>query len=303
MFKRKLPGEITLLLAAIIWGSSFVAQSLGSETVECFTYNGVRSLIGAGVLLITVALLNKARGGRPGGQEYKRLIKGGVICGCFLYAAVNAQQYAIAYVDPVLGKTLIGKVGFLTTLYMVLVPVIGIFLGRKTGLMTWISVIVALAGMWLLTGAGVGGGINASVLASLLSALMFALQIIAVDKYAPNCDCLRLSMVQFTVCGVLSMLTAFIFETPTWQAVYAGKWPLLYSGIMSSGIAYTLQMVGQKNCRPQVASIIMSLESVFCALAGLLFLGESMCVAEYIGCVLMFAAVLLTQVKTTDAKN
>ena len=295
--KFRLPGEIILLIAAIVWGTSFVAQSVGSENVESFTFNGVRCLIGALVLFLTVKII----GYKPTKEEQKKLWVGGAICGVLLYFAVNLQQLAISYVDAAGNKALVGKVGFLTALYILFVPIIGIFFRKKTGFMVWISVAIAVVGAYLLTGGEAGGRISLSDLYAILCAIMFALQIIAVDKFAPDVDCIRLSMVQFIVCGALSMITAFIFESPSLPAIMDAKWSILYSGIMSSGVAYTLQMLGQKNCRrPQVASLIMSLESVICTLSGFVFLHQTLSVKELIGCALMFTAVCLTQVKTED---
>ena len=298
--KRRLPaGEMILLLAALIWGSSFVAQSLGSEHVGSFTYNGVRSLIGAFVLALAAGLISAKTGKRPDREEYKRLITGGCICGVLLFAAVNSQQVAIAWKDSAGNKALIAKVGFLTTLYIVLVPVIGMLFGKKTGLRMWISLGISLLGAYLMTD-GAMGRFTGGDLFAVLCAVMFALQILAVDFFAPGADCLRLSMVQFAVCGFLSMIAAFIWETPALSGILQAKWALLYSGVMSSGIAYTLQMVGQKRCKPQLASLIMSLESVFCALCGFVFLKEKMSVPELIGCTLMMGAVVLAQIQKEE---
>ena len=295
--KFRLPGEIILLIAAIVWGTSFIAQSVGSENVESFTFNGVRCLIGAFVLFLTVKII----GYKPTKEERKKLWVGGAICGVLLFFAVNLQQLAISYVDAEGNKALVGKVGFLTALYILFVPVIGVFFRKKTGILVWISVAIAVAGAYFLTGGGVGGKITLSDFEAILCAVMFALQIIAVDKFAPDVDCIRLSMVQFIVCGVLSMITAFLFEHPSMLSLLDAKWSILYSGIMSSGIAYTLQMLGQKNCRrPQVASLIMSLESVIATLSGFLFLHQKLTAMELIGCALMFAAVCLTQVKAEE---
>ncbi len=297
----RLPGEIILLIAAIVWGTSFVAQSVGSENVESFTFNGVRCLIGALVLFLTVKVI----GYKPSKEEQKKLWLGGAVCGVLLFFAVNLQQLAISYVDAAGNKALVGKVGFLTALYILFVPIIGIFFRKKTGFIVWISVVIAVIGAYLLTGGEAGAGkMNLSDLYAILCAVMFALQIIAVDKYAPDVDCIRLSMVQFIVCGVLSMITAFLFEEPNLPSLMDAKWSILYSGIMSSGIAYTLQMLGQKNCRrPQVASLIMSLESVICTLSGFVFLHQTLSARELIGCALMFTAVVLTQVKTGEANG
>ncbi|MBR4234735.1 MAG: DMT family transporter [Clostridia bacterium] len=291
---KRFKGELILLVTAVIWGTSFVAQSLGSDRVQVFTYSGVRNLIGALTLFIAVMLMGRRRKA-PDRAERRLLLRGGALCGALLFVAMNAQQYAIALPGAGGEKALIGKVAFLTALYIVLVPVLGLFFGRKTSLRVWICVLTATSGAYLLTVKGGMGKVSLGDAFALLCSVMYAFQIIAVDAYAPKVDCIRLSMYQFAVCGALSMICAFIFEQPTLGAVYSAKWPLLYSGVMSSGVAYTLQMVGQKHTRPQIASLIMSLESVFSALSGYVFLGQSMTSVELAGCALMFAAVVLTQ--------
>jgi len=293
-------GSIILFLAALIWGTSFVAQSLGSEGVESFTFNGTRCLVGAFVLLITARVLTFFGVKKPEKAEYLRIIKGGAICGALLFMAVNLQQFAISYTDSLGNKASVGKVSFLTAMYIVLVPVINTIFGKKNSMWAWLSVAIAVVGAYLLAGAEDMNGVDVPFMLSILSALMFALQIIAVDAFAGDCDCIRLSMVQFTVCGALSLGAAFIFETPTLEGILSVKWAILYSGVMSSGIAYTLQMLGQKRCPAQLASLIMSLESVFGALSGWLILGQGMSGKELAGCALMMAAVLMTQAKASE---
>ena len=293
--KKSILGSVYLFFAALIWGTAFVAQSLGSEGVESFTFNGVRCLVGALVLGGTSLVLRLLGQKTPDKKEYFRILKGGVLCGLLLFGAVNFQQFAISAVDAAGNRASVGKVGFLTAMYIVMVPVIGMFRGRKTGAVIWISVAVTVVGAYLLAGAGDLGKIDLSTVLSVLASLMFALQITAVDEYAGDCDCIRLSMVQFATCGVVSLACAFVFETPSLSGIMSVKWAILYSGVMSSGIAYTLQMVGQKHCPPQLASLIMSLESVFCALSGWVILGQTLSSREMLGCGLMLAAVLLTQ--------
>ncbi len=292
--KGFLSGQGALWLTAFIWGTAFAAQSLGAQHLGCFTINGVRSLLGALTIFLCVRLLNRKRGGTPSREEYKTLAKGGVLCGILLFGAANLQQAAISQVDSNGELANIGKVSFLTAVYLVLVPVLGAFAGRKTGWLTWLSVLISLFGAYLLTVRGSMGGFSLSDALALGCAVLFSLQILLVDRLAPNVDCLRLSMLQFITCGVLSMLCAFVFEHPSPEALWQARGPVLYAGILSSGIAYTLQMVGQKNCPPQVASLIMSLESVFGALSGYVVLGQALSLTELCGCALMLGAVLLT---------
>ena len=283
---RRIPGELILTIAALIWGTAFVAQTSAAEHLGSLTINGIRSLI-AVIVLTPVIMLRPA----IDTLQHKRVIKGGAICGILLCVAANLQQYALGMKDAV-----VGKVSFLTALYMVLVPVIGMLFGRKTDLKTWISVIIAAAGLYFITGAQAGGRISAADLLSILCAAGFALQILAIDHFAPDVDPVRLSRMEFLVCGTLSLILGLIFEQPRFSDIMAAKWPILYCAVFSSGIAYTFQMVGQKRCRPQVASLIMSLESVFGALSGMIILKERLSLFEITGCVLMSAAVVLTQI-------
>ena len=295
----KRTGELLLVLTALIWGSAFVAQSKAAEYLGAFTINGVRNFIGCAVLVPLFRLTSRA----PVGREKQRVLKGGIICGIFLFIAANIQQFALGYVDALGNKQPVGKVSFITSLYIVLVPVFGIFMKRKTGLKTWLSVAIACVGMYLLTGAEGLFNMTGGDLLSLVCAGVFACQIIAIDIFAPEVDCIRLAHIEFGVCGVLSMLCAFIFETPAWSNLWAARWSILYCGIFSSGIAYTLQMIGQKKCKPQVSSLIMSLESVFGALSGFVLLGERLSGAELAGCGLCLIAVALTQIKLKGLKD
>lgn len=306
--KKGIPGEILLLAAAMIWGAAFVAQSLGADKVSPFTFNASRSLVGALSIMIMFFIsdgMKKKRGEAiiTGG---KALYAGGAICGVLLFFAVNLQQFGISYVDTAglsdaqieaLEKANVGKVGFLTALYIVLVPVIGIFFMKKPGMSVWIAVVMALFGMYLLC-IKEGFTVSAGDISVLLCAVAFSFQIIAVDYYAPRVDCLRLSCLQFFVCGVLSLIIAVISEKPSLSDVVSAWAPILFTGVLSSGVAYTLQIVGQKKClRPSVASLIMSLESVFSALFGFLILGQMLSGREFAGCFVMFMAVIFAQIR------
>ena len=295
--RKGIPGEILLLLAAVIWGGAFVAQSLGSDSVEPFTFNCMRSLVGA-LTLVPVFRCNDRRTGvsPPRGKARSELWVAGLLCGVFLAAAINLQQIGISFADAnqANDKANVGKVGFLTALYIVMVPVYGLYLGRRVGARVWVSVCIALAGMYLLC-VKEGFSIGAGDVSVILCAVMFSMQILVVDAYAPRVDCVRLSCLQFLVCAVLSGVCMVVWERPSLSAVLSAWAPILYTGVMSSGAAYTLQILGQKKCPSAVASLIMSLESVFSALFGYLLLGQTMTARELVGCALMLVAVVLSQ--------
>lgn len=292
--RRGVPGEVSLLLAAVIWGGAFVAQSLGGDSLGPLSFNASRSLIGA-LALVPVILWNdrKQGTGRPKGRERWLLWLGGALCGICLTLAVNLQQVAIAWVDAS-GRANVGKIGFLTAMYIVLVPILSLFLKKRVGANVYAGILLALAGMYLLCvkeGFALGGG----DVYALLAALMFALQIIVIDIFAPKVDNIRLSALQFLVCGALS--GALGTETQLARAYRDALLPILYTGVLSSGVGYTLQILGQRRCRPQMASLLMSMESAFSAIFGFLILHQKMTGRELTGCALMLAAVLLAQWK------
>ena len=295
----KLPGSILLLIASMIWGAAFVAQSLGADNVSPFTFNASRSIVGA-LVLVPVFLLMDRKNPEERKKNYRLLLLGGAGCGVLLFIACNLQQFGISYVDTsaeaaeAIEKANVGKVGFLTALYIVLVPVFGVFLGRRVGYPVWISVLIALLGMYLLC-IKPGFTVGASDIYAILCAVAFAMQILLVDAVAPKVDPIRLSCVQFAVCGAISLICALITENPSMTDVIKAWAPILFTGVLSSGVAYTLQIVGQLRCRSEVASLVMSLESVFSALFGFLILGQEMSLREFSGCAVMFAAVVLAQ--------
>ncbi len=284
------------MLAAVIWGGAFVAQSLGSDVVPPFTFSAARSLVGA-IALVPVfltfdrlGLSNKqTRGGRS-------LVIGGIVCGVLLAFAINLQHLGISFVDESadMAKANVGKAGFLTALYIVLVPLFGIFMRRRVGAFIWLGTLVALAGMYLLC-IKQGFSINKGDVYVLLCAPAFALQIMAVDRYAPKVDCVRLSCLQFIVCGTLTLIVALAVEKTSVSELLSAWAPILYTGILSAGAAYTLQIIGQRSCKPAIASLIMSLESVFSAIFGFLILHQTLSVREICGCALMMAAILIAQ--------
>ena len=294
---------LLLFLTAFIWGVAFVAQSVGGEQVGCFTFNGVRSLIGAVVLLPVIAFLDGQKKRELGEKEFqaqkgdfKILLLGGVCCGVMLCIASNFQQYGISF-------TTVGKAGFITALYIIIVPVLGLFMKKKVGAKIWIGVALATAGLYLLCMTSESFSVSKGDLLVLVCAGFFSLHILIIDHFSPKCDGVRLSCIQFFVCGVISMAAAFLFETPNLTTILSGWLPILYAGVMSCGVAYTLQIIGQKNMDPTVASLILSLESVFSVLAGWGLLNQKLSARELFGCVLMFAAILLAQLPEKRAKK
>lgn len=275
--------SLLLLLTAFIWGAAFVAQSVGGEAVGCFTFNGVRSLIGALVLLPVIWLMDAKKK-----EDQKTLITGGICCGVMLCIASNFQQFGISF-------TTVGKAGFITAMYILIVPILGLFMKKKPGLQVWLGVVLAMMGLYLLCMTSESFSLSKGDFLVLICAGFFSLHILIIDYFSPKVDGVRMSCIQFLVCGILSMVMAFIFETPEFSAILSGWLPILYAGVLSCGVAYTLQIVGQKNMDPTVASLILSLESVFSVLAGWLILDQTLSLRELSGCVLMFLAIILAQ--------
>ena len=283
MKHRKFVSSLLLVLAALIWGTAFVAQRLGMTYAGPLAFNGVRCLIGA-LVLVPVSLLF-----RPAAQVNKRkTLLAGVLCGLALFAATNLQQIGLVTTDA-------GKTGFITTFYIILVPVLGLFLGKKTGAVTWLAVAVALGGLYCLCMKPGEMRIAPGDLLVLGCAFFFAVQILVIDYFVQEVDGVRLCCIQFAVDGILSLLVALVFEKPDLRAVFLGWGPLLYCGVLSCGVAYTFQILGQKDLHPTVASLLMSLESAFAVLGGWLILHERLSGRELLGCGLMLAAVLLVQ--------
>ena len=284
---------VMLFLTAFIWGTAFVAQSVGMDYLEPFTFNGVRSLIGGIALLPCIWLLHKLNGESKKEESGKVLLIGGLACGVLLFAASSLQQIGLKY-------TTAGKAGFITAFYIVIVPVLGILLHKKIGWKIWLAVVLALAGLYFLCiteSFSIGKG---DVLI-FLCALIFAVHILVIDYFSPKVDGVKMSCIQFFVCGILSLPFMFTIETPKAVAMTAAWMPLLYAGVLSCGVAYTLQILGQKNVNPAVASLILSLESCFSVLAGWIVLGERLSLRESAGCVLMFAAIILAQLPDKKA--
>lgn len=284
--------NLLLLVAAFIWGTAFVAQSVGMDYIEPFTFSMTRFTIGGIVLLPVVAVMvkNEERhlGQEAARERFKAGIKGGIACGFILFAASSFQQVGIT-------MTTVSKSGFITALYIVLVPILGIFVKKKAPISVWIGVVLATVGMYLLC-ITEGLHINPGDLLVFLCAICFAFHILVVDHVSPGANGVLISSVQFLVTGILASIPAFCFEKPQMTSILMAWQPILYTGFLSCGIAYTLQIVAQKDTDPTVASLLMSLESVFSLLAGWIILGQSLSARELFGCVLMFGAVILAQV-------
>ena len=287
--------SLLLLLTATIWGVAFVAQSVSMDYIGGFTFNAVRNLIGALTLLPVIWGVGKANSGKVQNSrprtpaDRKTLLTGGICCGVLLCLASNFQQFGIKY-------TSVGKAGFITACYIIIVPVIGIFLKKKCSPFIWIAVILSLCGLYLLClTPGEGFAIGRGELLVLICAVLFSMHILVIDHFSPLVDGVTMSCIQFLVCGILSGTPDLLFESPDLSGIFAAKIPILYAGIMSCGVAYTLQIVGQKNMNPTVASLILSLESCISVIAGWLILGQSLSGREILGCVLMFGAIILAQ--------
>ena len=305
MQKQQIPlkNSLLLLLAAVIWGIAFVAQSVGMDYVGGFTFNAVRSLIGSAVLVPLILVLGQKNSNSSATaetasshpstntvsnvQKRKDLIIGGISCGICLCLASNFQQFGIKY-------TTVGKAGFITACYIVIVPIIGLFLGKKCSKFIWAAVVMALIGLYLLCITD-GFSIGKGDLLVLVCAFLFSIHILVIDHFSPKVDGVKLSCIQFLTCGILSGIPALLFEHPKFSSILAAWQPILYAGVMSCGVAYTLQIIGQKNMNPTVASLILSLESCISVLAGWVLLGQQLSAKEIFGCVIMFAAIILAQ--------
>ena len=292
--------SLLLLLCSFIWGTAFVAQSVGAG-MGAYSFLAGRSWLAVIVLLPTVYAfdaIHRKQGaayGWPKGEAKKTLLKASLICGTFLFAASAAQQIGIT-----LNPNSTAKSAFLTAMYVVLVPVFGLALGRKNSPQLWVSMVVSVAGLYLLCMKNGFGGIEASDLILLLCAVLFSFQILSIDHFAPQVDGVRLSLLQFFVVAVESSVAAVLFETPSLAEFGENLLPIAYCGIFSSGVAYTLQIIGQKDLHPAIASLIMCMESVFSALGGWLLLHQNLSARESVGCALIFAAVVLAQLPVED---
>ena len=317
--KKQMISAAELLLTAFIWGVAFVAQSVGMDYIGPFTFNCVRSVIGGLVLIPLIVVLQKVNKNSGGcAVEFeesknslngvkdlkftkekrlyrKNTIIGGICCGIVFAVASNFQQFGIMH-------TTVGKAGFITALYIVIVPVLGIFLKKKVAPIVWASSFIAIIGFYMLSISG-QVRINKGDILVLICAVLFSLHILVIDYFSPKGDSVAISCIQFLTSGVICGVCMFLFENPPISQILEAHVPILYAGVMSCGVAYTLQIVGQKNMEPTVASLILSLESVFSALAGWLLLGQTLSHKELIGCMLVFVAVLLAQIPQKNIRK
>jgi drug/metabolite transporter (DMT)-like permease len=284
-FGKKIP-VLYLLLAALIWGFAFVAQVAGMDYVESFTYTGVRFFLGALSLIPVIRIFEKDA------DEPRKKIKTalyGTLCGVVLFTAVNFQQFGIVFTNSA------GKSGFITGLYIVIVPIMGIFLGKKTNIYIWLGAALAVVGLYLLSCPNGIGSITIGDAVLLIGAFFWAIHILIIDRFIGESYVIRFSMWQFLVCASLSAGAAFIFETPRIENILAGYVPILYGGIFSAGLAYTFQTLGQREVPAAKAAIVFSLESLFSAVGGAILLGELMTAKSYVGCGFIFAGIILSQ--------
>lgn len=298
MKKNSIAGALALLLCAFIWGTAFVAQSTAMDHMQPLTFQAARNLLGGAVLIPFIAVRDgiKKKQGKFEALGKKRKIRTlwvGIVCGVILFTASTLQQYGMA-----LG-TSSGNSGFITALYIIFVPVAGVIMRKKVPPVIWGCVALAIGGLWLLC---VKDGFAVSIgdALTLACAVVFTIHIIAIDTLVPGIDGVTVSCIQFFTAAVISVAGMLIFETPSWEMVKSGIWSILYAGVLSSGIAYTLQIVGQQRCDPTVASLLMSFESVFAVLGTIAFTaltGDAQFPTsrEWIGCALMFAAIIISQ--------
>ena len=308
--KYQIRHSLYLLLTAVIWGVAFVAQSVGMEHVGPFTFNAARFFLGTVTLLPFILIRSGGRkriaerhfSGREDGFDAEfqyrgreevtgrsLLLKAGLLCGTALAVASNLQQIGIKY-------TTVGKAGFLTAMYIVLVPILGIFVGRKAGGKVWLAVLTAVAGLYFLCLAGGEMQFQKGDLYCISCAFFFSVQIMLVDRFAPRVDGVQLAALQFLVSGIVSAVCMLLTEEPAFSQLLDAALPILYAGVLSCGAAYTLQVIGQKGLNPTVASLIMSLESTVSVIAGFLILHQTMTRGELTGCVLMACAIVLAQI-------
>lgn len=299
--KQNVRKSCLLVLTALIWGIAFVAQTTGGDTVGAFSFNCIRSLIGGIVLIPVIHVLDTKTDKKPKtAAEKKTLLTGGIACGCVMFIASSFQQLGIN-----LG-TEAGKAGFLTACYILLVPILGLFLKKKCGWNIWIGVVLTLAGLYLLCMNGTTGfSLRFSDGLVIICAVCFSLHILLVDHFSPLVDGVRLSSIQFIISGLIGLIPTFFVDMHhSLSGFYAwlpalqswNAWiPILYAGVMSCGVAYTLQIIGQNGLNPTIASLLMSLESVFSVLAGWIILGQKLTSREILGCVIIFAAIVLAQ--------
>ena len=282
---KKMKANLLLFIAAFIWGTAFVAQKSG-EAIGSFTFNGIRTFIG-GLVLLPLVFKNREDKTQP--VFTKQELIGGIVCGFFLFVAASLQQFGLAY-------TTAGKAAFITTLYVVFCPILSLIVHKKkTRPLVWLCVVLDVIGLYLLCMTDASFSIQIGDTLVILCAVAFAAQMVSVDNFIDRIDGIKLSCIQFLFSGLLGIICMFIFESPVSLSNIMTAWfPILYAGVISCGIAYTFQVLGQKEATPTIAALILCLESVFGVLAGAVILGESMTTREIFGCIIMFAAVVIS---------
>ena len=289
---KQLRGSLLLVLTAMIWGAAFVAQSVGMDYIGPFTFLCSRSFLGSAVLLPVIFFRSRHQqenADSPAPAGGKLLLLGGLLCGIALFLGSIFQQIGIQH-------TTAGKAGFITTLYVVLVPLVGLFAHKRVAPKVWGAVVLSLVGMYFLCLFGTDlSSINRGDLWEIAGSLGFTLHILVIDHFSSRVDGVKMSCIQFFVCGVLAMVFMFALEAPSWSSILAAALPICYAGILSSGAGYTLQIIAQKDTDPTVASLLMSLESVFSLVFGWILLKEAMSGVELLGCLLIFVAVIWVQ--------
>lgn len=294
---RRMRANILLLITTIIWGTAFVAQKAGAD-IGNFTYGGIRTFLGGLVLIPVIFILNRGKTPifAPERKEQNKLnLIGGLACGVVLFIAGSLQQFGVAY-------TTVAKSGFITVMYVAFVPLIGLLLGKRVGKRTWICVVLCCVGFYFLSLYGEHLTLQLGDLLVLLCAIGFSIHILVIDYYSPKCDGVMMACIQFLTAGLLGIICMFIFEEPNIQDILACWLPILYAGVLSSGVAYTLQIVAQKDAEPTQASLILCLESVFAALAGAWLLSERMSLIQYAGCAIIFAASIISNLPEKTEK-
>lgn len=294
MNNKKIKSTLLLFLTAIIWGFAFVAQRVGAEYVGTFTFNGIRFLLGTVSLIPVILIFEKERFNK---EKFKRTLVSGLLAGVVLFVASTLQQFGV----EITGSA--GKAGFLTGLYIVLVPLIRFVMGKKTSVLTFFGAVFAVAGLFLLCMTGDKNSFEIGDIVLIIGAFFWSGHILVVDKFVNDVSPLKFSMVQFFVCGFLSIVFAFFTEEIDFSAIKNAGIPLLYGGLMSVGVAYTCQILGQKNADPTFASIVFSTESVFSAIGGAIILHEVMSGRGYLGCVLIFIGIILSQLDISTLKK
>ncbi len=302
---KKMQSNILLLFTALIWGSSFVAQKSGMDYIEPFTFNGIRMVIG-GLVLIPFILLMDRKKARDGAAEpmsdeekakaRKKIIAGGICCGLAIFVASSLQQFGVSY-------TTAGKAGFITTLYVVIVPIISVLLRKRVRPIMWLCVVLGAVGLYLLCMTDDSFKLAFGDMLVLLCAVAFAVHIMVVDHFAAKLDGTKLSCIQFLTSGILGLVGMAIFESPDINAILDCWLPILYAGVLSCGLGYTFQVIAQKYAEPTVASLLMSLESVFAVISGAILLHETMSMRELTGCAVIFAAVIISQLPEKKKKE